>query len=528
MTNSPEINSKIKNIMLTLYALQLREDANEGYQKPAQNAENLWQNLQLVAEELNLDKLPDTLEKIANHLKSNPPLKNWDDLLYLLDKQHNIKFSQKYPKDYPLKGSFRATKAQDIYIAELSLFCQDKETKEIAISTDNLTTNFNPKGCLLPPTVKTTFGQIILLYAEPAVFEDYRKLADDCVISLTRDYITQKPEFVNQGELFNSPIFEYQNSQLEPDLEPGQICHILVWLKRNENIVNNITKEFDLYLRHLLLYQRKVLYAYYQGRYHYSQGQEKANHLEKKIPEFAKISQETKQETRLQKYREFLKEILTAGFEYRQCLRYLQECYNTIGINIGNFSESLKDIKTLTLPDDNLELWESFLILAQNKYQKQLEADINYLIAGQNLFQEMVATIRANLEIEEIETDRKIQETLIQQVTESRNLQSSLVELQKEIKLNTKEDTDRSRNLNITIGVVGGGMAVAGVVASSYTILKEPPTPLLISSNNKLYPFFESIALSVAIGVIPLLSWLIWLRFRSNRKTENENKNKPQ
>lgn len=475
MTNTPEIQSKIKNIMLTLYAFQLGEDANEGYQKPAPNAEDLWQNLQIIAEKLNLDTLPDTLEKIANQLKSNPPLNEWENLLHLLEKPTNfIKLSQKTPKDYPLKGSFRAEKAQDIYRAELSLFCPDKTTQETAISTAHLTPNFNPEGCLLPPTIKTTFGQTILLYAEPVDFSNHRQLADDCVTSLTQDYLTQKPEFVNQGELLGSPIFEYQNSPSDPSLEPGENCHILVWLKRSENTFNNITKEFELYLRNLLLYQHKVFYAYHQGRSHYIQGQEQANHLEKKIPKFAEISQETEQETRLQNYRKLLKEVLTEGFEYRKSLRHLQECHNTIRSNIDNFSTSLEEIKKVKLPEDNLELWESFLTLAQNKYQKQLEANINYLIAGQNLFQEMVATIRANLEIEQIEVDRKSQE----------------------------QEAENSRNLNITIGVFGAGMATAGVVATSYALIK-PEQPLRLPWNpkaHKLHPFMESVFWSLLFG----------------------------
>ena len=490
MTNSPENNYKIKNITLTLYAFQLRENADEGYKKIAKNADDLWKNLHSLGKELNFPDLQDITKK----LKLNQTLNEWENLL--LDNKPNLKLSQT-DKNY-LTGSFCAEKAQDIYIAELTLFSQDKLTP---ILTNNLPDIFNPQGCLLQPNIKANFGQIILLYAEPVDFNDYRNLADNCVEVLTKDYIPQKLVFVNQGELLDSPIFEYQIPNLET-INPSEICHILVWLKRNPNTLKQVTKEFDFYLKNLLLYQRKVLSAYYQGRSHYYQGQEKANSLEKKIPQFTEILQETDQETRLKKYRQLLKEILSESFEYRKCLRYLQECENTVNINITNFVYSLNNIKTVTLPEDKLELWESFLDLAQNKYQKQLEADIKYLIINQNLFQEMVGTIRANLEIEQIESDKDSQ----------------------------KQDADESRNLNITIGVVGGGMAVAGVIASSYTILKEPPTPLLIPNNgNRLYPFFESIILSVVIGLIPLLVWyFILLKTKLfDKRQNNQGNNKP-
>lgn len=507
--------AQIKNPRLTLYAFQLRDAADEGYQKPAQNADELWTNVELAANKLNLPEL----ENLQDKLKLNN-LNEWE--YSLLKDGKSLKLSQS--ENQPLKGSFRAQKAQDIYIAELTLFCKDKQTP---IPTGNLT-EFNPAGCLLQPTIKATFGQTILLYAEPAVFDNYRKLADTCIQDLIQNHITQLPQFVNEGELLGSPIFEYDNQQLNP-LEN---CHILVWLKYNPNTLELVTKDFDFYLRNLLLYRRKVLYAYFQGRKHYKEGQNQANILEKKIPEFDAITQESEQETRLQKYRELLKEILKEGFNYRQSLRYMQECYNTITINTANFADSLKDIQRLKLPDDNLELWESFLELAQNKYQKQLEADINYLIAGQNLFQEMVATIRANLEIEEIETDRKIQQTLIEQVTESRNLQTSLLALQKDIQNSSKQDADDNRELNVKIAVVGVGMASAGVFATSYPLLKaeEPVLAPWHPNANKFHPFIGSVGGSLLFGLVAVGTFLYLrkkLPFKQNKQKKDSQQGEP-
>ncbi|MCT7950222.1 hypothetical protein NG798_10525 [Ancylothrix sp. C2] len=486
--------AQIKNPILTLYAFQLRDAADEGYQKPAQNADDVWVNVEFAANKLYFSEL----ENLQNKLKLNN-LNEWE--YSLLKDGKSLKLSQ--PENQPLKGSFRAQKAQDIYIAELTLFCKDKQTP---IPTGNLT-EFNPDSCLLQPTIKATFGQTILLYAEPAVFDNYRKLADTCIQDLIQNHITQLPQFVNEGELLGSPIFEYDNRQLNP----LQNCHILVWLKLHPDTLALVTKEFDSYLRTLLLYRRKVLYAYFQGRKHYAEGQNIAKILEKKIPDFDAITQESEQESRLQKYRELLKEILKEGFNYRQSLRYLQECYNTITINTDNFAESLKDIQRLKLPDDNLELWESFLELAQNKYQKQLEADINYLMAGQNLFQEMVATIRANLEIEQVEAERKIQETLIQQVTESRNLQHSLLDLQTEIQNSSKQDAEDNRELNVKIAVVGAGMATAGVVATSYPLIKaeQPLLPPWHPNAHKFHPFTQSILWSLVFGGIAAGTFLL-------------------
>ena len=219
----------------------------------------------------------------------------------------------------------------------------------------------------------------------------------------------------------------------------------------------------------------------------------------------------------------------------------MRECHNTTTTNIDNFKKALKEIDDVKLDYDNLEVWHSFLDLASNTYLKQIEVDLNYLIAGQNLFQEMITNIRGMLDIEQIEADReiqrslveqvkeskklqetllkqvkvdrKIQENLVKQVKESRKLQETLLDLQNEIKKSSKQDTISSRNLNITIGVVGGGMAAAGVVATSYALVK-PEQPLLIrwdKNAHSLHPFTQSVLWSLLIGLLPVLAWaLIW------------------
>ncbi|MDF0556147.1 hypothetical protein [Kamptonema sp. UHCC 0994] len=470
------IEAKVKNPILTLYAFHLWADFDEGYQTKAKNAQAFWYNFaKEVGKELKSEELQNFPEKLT---KTIPKDENWENLLLLPDGKRKLPLSPiPIAENLMRKGAFRAEKIQDTYAVELTLSCQEKDTP---INPRDLKA-FNPNGCLLQSTIKASLGQTILLYAEPNIFVDYRTLADACVAGLVDSKINPSPKFISQGKLFGSPIFEYDNRELNPELN----CHILVLLKQNPNTLDSFNPEFDISLKNLLFYRRKVLYAYYRAKVYYGDGQKQASDLEKQIPKFSDIEKEPALEKRLTELKDLLANIRKSGFEYSKSLRFVRECHNTTTTNIENFKNALKEVDPVKLDDDNLEIWYRFSDLASNTYLKQIEVDLNYLIAGQNLFQEMIANIRGMLEIEQIETDRK----------------------------SSEKDTISSRNLNITIAVVGGGMAAAGIVATSYGLIK-PEQPLLMpwdKNAGSLHPFTQSVFWSLLIGLIPVLLWaLIW------------------
>lgn len=497
--------AKVKHPILTLYAFHLWADFDEGYQTEGKNAQEFWLNFaQKVGQELksadlqNLD--PDKLNKII-------PDEKWENLLP--EGMQKLTLSPiSIAETLTRKGAFRAERIQDAYVAELTLSCQEKDAP---INPRDLKA-FNPNGCLLQSTIKASLGSTIFFYAEPETdsFDNnnYRALADACVKGLIDDKITAYtayPKFIREGKLLASPIFEYDNHELNPLLN----CHILVWLKQNPNTLKQVDKKFDLCLKNLLLYSRKVLYGYYRAREWYAEGQKQASNLEKQIPDFAEIEKEADLETRLAHLKSLLTDIRKIGFEYSKCLRFVRESHNTVTINIANFEDAFKEIKSVKSQDDNLVIWQFFLNLVRKTYLKQIEFDLNYLIAGQNLFQEMMAIIQGMLDIEQIEADRKIQLSLIKQVEKTK-------ELQNELKISSEKDAVSSSELNITIGSVGAGIAIAGVVATSYGLVK-PEQPLLAPWDQKahsVHPFIESISWSFLVSgvvvAVVLLGRKIW------------------
>jgi hypothetical protein len=77
-----------------------------------------------------------------------------------------------------------------------------------------------------------------------------------------------------------------------------------------------------------------------------------------------------------------LAEVRTKMFDCSQQVRYWQEDRNTIDTNAENYGEVLTKIKSLCIDGDNLDFLQKFLDLAENKYQRQIEIDLNYLIAS--------------------------------------------------------------------------------------------------------------------------------------------------
>lgn len=519
--------TEIQNPIFTLYAFHFWSDFDQGYQMPAKNAEELWQTFATtVATAFNSEELK-TFRANLHPVQENEP---WQDLI---KGQRKLKLSQIYlTPTLQAKGAFRAEKLQDVYLGELTLFL-DKRDRKIPLFCHQIN-GFNPNNILSYSTLNPSLGQSFLLYAEPSqpiALKDYRALADDCVTGLFPDRPTEmipRPLQTREGQLFGSPLFLYE----------AENTYILVWLKFKENSLSSfINKRFNRPLKELLCFRHKILFTTQQSRQYYEEAQKLANELEQQIPRFSQIEQETDDEKRLKDLKTLLKEIRKRGFEYSKTLRLLRECYNTTDTNIKNFQKAFTEINQAKLTDDHFPFWDSFLDLAKNTYLQQIETYLNYLLAGQNLFQEMIATIRGMLEIEQIEADRALEERLVRQVKasrklhkdlvkqakQSRKLQKTLLKLEKKIKKSNEQESIDSHNLNITIGVVGGGMAAASVIATSYALITDK-NPLLMpwdANATVVHPFVKSVGLSLGWGLV-LAIWLILFLWRRKPKGRNE------
>ena len=215
---------KIRNPSVTLYPFHLRDDFDEGFQSPAKNASQLWETLaDKLGKELNIPEL----KSLRNHLicyengnynqAKETQIGNNQGLIPPDGKTLTFQ-SISLPDNLTLDGSIYPLRIHDTYTADLTLYYQNQ-----TVSLDKLKL-LNPAGCLLPNQIQASLGQTILIYAEPVVYNDYRSLADNCLKAFLPDKFQPAPKFIAEGQLFGSPIFEYDNR----NSNPTQRCHILI------------------------------------------------------------------------------------------------------------------------------------------------------------------------------------------------------------------------------------------------------------------------------------------------------------
>ncbi|MEG4283573.1 hypothetical protein QUB68_10635 [Microcoleus sp. A006_D1] len=479
---------QIKNPSITLYPFHLRNDGDEGYDVVAKNAQSLWENL---------------ADNVGTQFNSNQLKSLRDKLICYKDKQYYPKGEQENPNngkllifdgktldlqpitqpDLPkLFGSIYPLRIYDTYTADLTFYYKNVTMKVVDLN------QLNPQGCLLPNAIKPSLGQTLLLYAAPAVYDTYRKLADECVTAFVHNQQQASPEFRGEGILFGSPIFEYDSREDDA----AKRCHILIWLQDNSQTLQFATTTFNSYLINLLCSRAKIVFVYREARKKYRQAQQIVGELEKKLAEFGEIETEQDRQVKLQKLKDFLAEIRTKMLACAQQVRYLQEDRNTIDINAENYAEMLTRIRSLSIEGDNLDFWQRFLDLAEGKYQRQIEIDLNYLIASQDLFQQSISTVRGMVEIEQVEFDREKEERERQRDREQIQLYR-----QKE-----EEEKKRDRQLENIIFFVGTAIGGGQIFSAAYPPIKETRIQWQPDFSLPLHPSAEAILWSLLFGLV--------------------------
>ncbi|MBE9187464.1 hypothetical protein IQ270_23125 [Microcoleus sp. LEGE 07076] len=497
---------QIKNPSITLYPFHLRDDSDEGYGEVAKNAQSLWENLaDNVGTQFNSNELKSLRDKLIcykdkQYYPQGEQEKPNNGKL-LTDDGKILKFQPITQPDNPkIYGSIYALRIHDTYTADLTFYYQNTTIK---VSDLN---QLNPQGCLLPNAIKSSLGQTLLLCAVPVVFDTYRKLADECVTAFIDNQQQASPEFRREGILFGSPIFEYDSSEDDA----AKRCHILVWLQDNPETPKFVTSTFNLYLINLLCFRAKILFVYGEARKSYGKAQQIVAELEKKLPEFSEIEREQDRQVKLLKLKDLLAEVRTKMLACAHQVRYLQEFRNTIDINAENYGDVLTKIRGLSIPGDNLDFWQKFLDLAEGKYQRQIEIDLNYLMASQDLFQQSISTVRGMVEIEQVEFDREKEERERQRDREQIQLYQQKEEDEKirdreQIQLykqNEEQEKKRDRQLENIIFFVGTAIGGGQIFSAAYPLIKDTPIRWQPDFSLPLHPFAATILWSLLFGLV--------------------------
>ncbi len=432
---------QIKNPSVTLYAFHLCQDLTQEPGQLRQDADRLWQNCANLSQPLAIPDLKSFPEKLQSQPTPTPITSRYIELL-----PDNGRLTYTPPlqiEDSALTVEVYPLQIHDTYALDLTLYYQNVTVPASQFS------HLNPQGCLLASKINSSLGQTLVLYAEPVGNpQEDKKLADACVDAFLQETNQQRPFFSASGQLFGSPIFEYENGEEKP----SEQCHILVWFNRHPETLKLAQKTYFSFLN-LLCCRSKILFAYHQARWCYYQTRELYGSLEQEIQLFKELPNQP--EERLEHLKRQLTQMPPKMFEYAGYLRDIEDHKTAIATNTKNYEYWLGKIRESSLEGDHLEFLGNFLNQTCQRFQNQIQVDLSYLTPGQQLFEQMLGTIRGIVEIEQAESDRA---------------------LEKALREKEKAAEKREKNLELWIALVGTGLAVSGI--SSQTDAKPVETIL--------------------------------------------------
>lgn len=379
---------KVAYPKLTLYAFHLKYSLAQKPKQPVKNADHLWLKCQELGEQLDIPKLKTLRTSITGEIF-----------------EHILTFTSEHKKNLHLSGEVNPLQIHDTYALDLTLRYPNQEVKIADLR------GLNPDDCLLSKNINTSLGQTLVFFAQPVgSIDDEQAFADACVTALLSEETLRelKISCQYQGQLLGSPIFEYNNDADSPEKR----CHLLIWLNTH-SLTTELENKGKYYypLIDLLLCRSKIIYARFEAIWCYQQARSAYSDLEKYKQEF-KEQKNNPIDLKFDKFNGWLNEIPEISFNYVDYLRDLELHRTTIETNSKNYRLYLDKLNQVCIESDNLEFLSNFLELAEYTFVQQINTNLAYLTPGQNLFDQMIGTIRGIIEVEQAKRDRSLERTI--------------------------------------------------------------------------------------------------------------------
>lgn len=463
---------------LYLFAFQLAKGLDGKWQPKENDREWLGENYSLI-----ISKFPGFETQFQQKFKLRENDESQEIYSNLLD-------TEKYPQgvlwlkqsELPEVAGIYPQQIADTYALMWILYKIQAEGKD-EVTTSELA-KFNPENCL---DIKGNIGKTLLFYAfvKEEEQQDLRKLADECLNNILPQ--ENQPPFLKSDRLFNSKIFVYSNPKDEKHEDKGQV--LIIFFTKEENN-EKFQKAYKSTLQALLLEYHKIVRAYHQGKEQYTKASEQIGEIGKIINELDELDQK-EGEINLENLKKKLKEILQIHMEYYQIIAKIERQINNIEINLYNYERDLENMQKET--EDNLDYFVYLKERILQSLQKEVQINKSYATEGLLLIEKAVATIRGLIEIDQAESDRKLQE-LKEREAEERTKEREEIQA-----LKGKSD----RQLQITIASVGTGIAVSGTVASSLgQITQDNPITWLPKIDAEVQSVFYTSLVSIIFGVL--------------------------
>lgn len=492
---------------ITLLAFHLCKELTQ--EKPA-DAEEIWSNLAEVGKLLGIKPLQELPQLIADNASSlsNPPLLARDEKIpRLLLPNEDL---ENAPRDglLALKGEIHPFRLSDTYCVDLTI-----SPKSDRFPLNSLS-EINPDGCLFPSYVRSSLGQTLLFFAQIADpnqnTEEISKKVLAQLIANSDRINADSFSLVAKGILLGGTIYEFTENMNNP----RENIHILVWLATNYFTVAKEEKgNYYFPSINLLCAQKKIQLAYYQAREQYYKERRVYGQIEPIVREFSQwnsvknqwlqtelkdLIKTTRNRKRkkalegllnesstevsdrvtayLQKFNDRrledilkhlsqrqleilekrLVQIPTISVNYARCLRDIKTQLTTIQINRINYQTALKQLETLQPHTDSLGFLGKFISEDCDRFEQQIQYDLDYLASGKELFEPTIDSISSLVDIQ----------------AQKRQLANDLAE------------KERNRSIEVWVTVVASGLAVSSLSSNA---MPKPVELLLAHSEAKDY-----------------------------------------
>ena len=472
----------MKNFTISLLAFHLYSTFLETSEKNDESAKILWENLAQLGE----NSLPFTKLKNLRHQlicydeygKYNSHLASHQNGLWMSKSHQAIDLGEIEIENLQIAGNLQPFRLNDTYVADLTLTPKLPAEKPDISQLKQL-----PIKSLLPSSIQASLGETLLIYGEIDPDLNPQQIANESVENLFAS-AQIKPTLVNQGELFKSLLFEYEATELNTTNNSSNTIQILVLCNNSEADTLELTGKAYEWILQLLCCRHKINFVYQESRDRYPQARKSYDKLETQMENFStKIADP---QTRLESLKQILAKMPEEHLYYSRYLRDLKAHQTALETNTTNYKIALEKIENIgNIP----QYWQDFLNKTCSLWHRQIETDINYLSPGQNLFEQMVNTIRATIEIDQAESDRNLQTI-------------------REKERRQKEESDR--RLERTIQVIGVGLGTGGIIASSTGHIDVPISFKPTWQLNTIHPVILTLILSISATLLAgIITWYL-------------------
>ncbi|NEO61181.1 MAG: hypothetical protein F6J98_12290 [Moorea sp. SIO4G2] len=282
-----------------LFAFHLRNASSSDSQPDTDyNSELLWHKYDQICAKFQIQQKLDLRDVAEGSRIALLTGATTDNILLPLEG----KLSLNNGKGIRITGQACPLQIYDSYALGLNIRIPERENNQKTEDVDlTIFKDFNPDQCFLPSkinsNIKSSLGQILLLTAwlpqkQQQDSHVWKEIADQCV----HNFLGEKnqdnyPPLYREGQLFDSPIFEYGIPDKSQDY--GQI---FVWLFLGEEVNGNYgaraDENFSLFYQYfidLFFYRQKVIKAYQISREVYSDVKQQYQEIKKIINETAQI-----------------------------------------------------------------------------------------------------------------------------------------------------------------------------------------------------------------------------------------------